>query len=488
MNIFIPLLALLIILIAVMLLRTLSLQKKPQDTTPIEKPRVSGGIAEHLSQIVRIQSVSKIDPTTDEMQPFLEVHKWIARTYPQLNAKLEKEVINSYSLLYEWTGTDSNLAPVLYNAHMDVVPADADTLSKWKVDPFSGEIKENAVWGRGTLDMKNQLVALLESVEALITDGYSPRRTIYLAFGHDEEIMGFQGSKHIVEHLKLKGVRLAAVLDEGGMITEKMLDGVDDPVGLVGITEKGYVTLSLSASGKPGHSSMPPRQTAIGVVSRAIALMDDHPMPARLDHLLPTLKSIAYLLPFGLQFVLANAWLFRPILINQMSKSSQLNALIRTTHAATIIRAGIKDNVLPSNAIAKINCRILPGDTIEDVISHFNRVIDDPRVTIEIDPDSGGWEASAVSEMDTPAFRTLNLVIRQVFERVAVAPFVFLAATDSRHYQPICDHIYKFSPLQTSSEAREGVHGINEHIQINDLQQMEVFFQRLMRVWGEAEF
>jgi len=216
--------------------------------------------------------------------------------------------------------------------------------------------------------------------------------------------------------------------------------------------------------------------------------MDDHPMPARLDHLLPTLKSIAYLLPFGLQFVLANAWLFRPILINQMSKSNQLNALIRTTHAATIIQAGIKDNVLPSNAIAKINCRILPGDTIEDVISHFNRVIDDPRVTIEIDPDSGGWEASAVSEMDTPAFRTLNLVIRQVFERVAVAPFVFLAATDSRHYQPICDHIYKFSPLQTSSEAREGVHGINEHIQINGLQQMEVFFQRLMRVWGEAEF
>ncbi len=488
MNIFIPLLALLIILIAVMLLRTLSLQKKPRDTTPIEKPRVSGGIAEHLSQIVRIQSVSKIDPTTDEMQPFLEVHKWIARTYPQLNAKLKKEVINSYSLLYEWAGTDSHLAPVLYNAHMDVVPADADTLSKWKVDPFSGEIKENTVWGRGTLDMKNQLVALLESVEALITDGYSPRRTIYLAFGHDEEIMGFQGSKHIVEHLKLKGVRLAAVLDEGGMITEKMLDGVDDPVGLVGITEKGYVTLSLSASGKPGHSSMPPRQTAIGVVSRAIALMDDHPMPARLDHLLPTLKSIAYLLPFGLQFVLANAWLFRPILIKQMGKSNQLNALIRTTHAATIIQAGIKDNVLPSNAIAKINCRILPGDTIEDVISHFKRVIDDPRVTIEIDPDSGGWEASAVSEMDTPAFRTLNLVIRQVFERVAVAPFVFLAATDSRHYQPICDHIYKFSPLQTSSEAREGVHGINEHIQINGLQQMAVFFQRLMRVWGEAEF
>jgi len=488
MNIWIPALALLIILLAVMLLRTLRLQKKPQGISPIAKTQASGGIAEHLSEIVRIESVSKTNPSPEDLKAFLRVHDWIAWTYPQLSATLKMEIINSYSLIYEWTGTESSLDPVLFNAHMDVVPADEDTLDKWKVDPFSGEIRDNAVWGRGTLDMKNQLVALLESVEALVAEGFTPRRTIYLAFGHDEEIMGFHGSKHIADALKNRGIRLAAVLDEGGMITEKMLQGVDDPVGLVGISEKGYVTLALSATGKPGHSSMPPRQTAIGTISRAIALMDDNPMPARLDYLLPTLLSIGYLLPFGLQFVLANTWLFKPILIKQISKSNQLNALIRTTHAATMMESGVKDNVLPSRAEAKVNCRVLPGDSIEDVIGHFTKVIDDPRVIIEVDADSGGWEASSVSEIDTPAFRTLNLVIRQVFDRVAVAPFVFLAATDSRHYQPICSHIYKFSPLQTSSEAREGVHGINEHIQINGLQKMVVFFQRLMRVWGEAEF
>jgi carboxypeptidase PM20D1 len=488
MNIWILFLALLIIVIAWMLFRMLRLQKKTLDLSPVEKKEVSDQIAKHLSELVGIASVSRIDPSPEDLRPFLEVHRWIERTYPQLNAVLKKEVINSYSLLYEWKGTDGGLMPVLFNAHMDVVPADKDTLDQWKVDPFSGAIKDGAVWGRGTLDMKNQLVALLESVDALVVEGYTPRRTIYLAFGHDEEIMGFNGSKHIVDHLKAKGVQLAAVLDEGGMITEKILEDVEDPVGLVGTTEKGYATFSISANGKPGHSSMPPRQTAIGIIARAIALMDDHPMPARLDHILPTLLNIGHLLPFSMQFVIANAWLFKPILRKQLAKSAQMNALIRTTHAATMVEGGIKDNVLPSTAEAKVNCRILPGDTIEGVISHFTKVIGDPRVTITIDKNFGGWEASRVSDTDTPAYRTLHLVIQQVFDRVAVAPFVFLAATDSRHYQPICKHIYKFSPLQTSSEGREGVHGINEHIRVDGLKQMAVFFTRLMRVWGEAEF
>ena len=488
MSIWILISALLIILIALMLFRTLRLQKKPVDLSPVERAHVSTQIAEHLSEIVRIQSISRINPAPEDLKPFLEVHEWIARTYPQLNAALKKDVINSYSLLYEWKGTDSGLMPVLFNAHMDVGPADKDTLDQWKVDPFSGTIKDGAVWGRGTLDMKNHLVALLESVEGLAAEGYTPRRTIYLAFGHDEEIMGFHGSKHIVDHLKAKGVQLAAVLDEGGMITEKMLDGVEDPVALVGTTEKGYATLSVSANGKPGHSSMPPRQTAIGIISRAIALMDDHPMPARLDHILPTLLNIGHLLPFGMQFVIANAWLFKPILLKQLAKSKQMNALIRTTHAATLMEGGIKDNVLPSKAEARVNCRLLPGDTIEDMINHFAKVIGDPRVTVAIDEDHGGWEASRVSETDTPAYRTLHLVIQQVFDHVAVAPFVFLAATDSRHYQPICKHIYKFSPLQTSSEGREGVHGINEHIRVDGLKRMTAFFNRLMHVWGDAEF
>ncbi len=488
MNLLIPLLAVLVLALAWMLIQTLRLHKKPEHPASVELQAEFGKIADHLSEIVRFPSVSKIDPLPKDFEPFLNIHAWIEKTYPLLSERLEKKVVNHYSLLYKWSGSESKLAPILFNAHMDVVPADADTIDQWSVDPFSGKVMDGAVWGRGTLDMKNQLVALLDTVEGLIAEGYAPRRTLYLAFGHDEEIMGFQGSKNIAAYLKSQGEKLAAVLDEGGMITEKMLEGVEEPVGLVGITEKGYLTLSLSADGKPGHSSMPPRQTAIGIISRAIALMDDHPMPARLDHILPTLLHIGHLLPFGLQFVIANAWLFKPILLKQLSKSNQMNALIRTTHAATIINGGIKDNVLPSTVKVAVNCRLLPGDSIEDVISYFEKVINDPRVRIQIDEDYGGWEASSVSETATPAYRSLDLVIRQVFDNVTVAPFVFLAATDSRHYQAICRHIYKFSPLQTSPEGREGVHGINEKVRIDGLEKMAVFFNRLIRVWGDAEF
>ena len=322
----------------------------------------------------------------------------------------------------------------------------------------------------------------------MLKEGYTPKRTIYLAFGHDEEIMGFYGAKKILDQLKSKGVKLAAVLDEGSMLTQEMLDGIDGPVGLVGITEKGYLTLELSAQGKPGHSSIPPRQTAVGVIARALALMDDNPMPARLDFILPTLQHIGHLLPFGLQLVIANTWLFKLILLNHLAKTSQMNAMIRTTHAATMIEGGIKDNILPALASAKVNCRLLPGDSVQNVIDHFTKAIGDPRVVISIDEKSGGWGASDVSPTDTPAYLSLDLVIRHIFNNVTVAPFAFLAATDSRYYQSICRNIYKFSPVLLTPEDRSGIHGINERISVDGLGKMVVFFTRLMKVWGEAEF
>jgi carboxypeptidase PM20D1 len=391
-------------------------------------------------------------------------------------------------LLYKWKGTDDHLKPVLFNAHLDVVPVAEDTRSDWSVDPFKGEIKGGFIWGRGTLDMKNQLIAILDSVEDLLKEGYSPKRTIYLAFGHDEEISGLEGSKLIVEDLKNRGVQFAAVLDEGGLLTKGIIGGINEPVGALGMTEKGYVTFVLTAQGEPGHSSIPPRQTAIGIISRAVALMDDNPMPPRLDFVIPMLGSLGHLLPFGQQLVIANAWFFKPLLIKRFASTPQMNAMIRTTHAATIIEGGIKDNILPASASAKVNCRILPGDTVQDVIDHFTKVIGDPRIKITIDEHSGGWEPSGISSITDPAYLTLELVIRQIFENVDVAPFPVLAATDSRYYQPICRNIYKFSPILIGPDDRSGIHGINEKISVAGMGKMVVFFKRLMRVWGEAEF
>ncbi len=481
--------ALILFFIALMLFNTIRLSRYPEDVLPIKIPKIDKEkISHHLSQVIQFESISKEGSAGENAEAFSGIHKWIEKSYPLIKANLEKTTVNKSSLLYKWQGTDSNLAPVLFNAHMDVVPVDEETLTSWNVKPFSGVIEEGYVWGRGAIDMKGQLVGLLDAVEYLQQEKFSPRRTIYLAFGHDEEIMGFQGSMKVVEQLKSRGVKLAAVLDEGGFITSGALPGVEAPFGLIGVSEKGYLTLKLSAAGSPGHSSQPPRQTAVGIISRAIALLDDHPMKPSLDYILPTLKSLGYLLPFSLRFVIANAWLFRDLLIKRLSKSPQLNAMIRTTHAATIIKGGIKDNVLPSAAEAKVNFRLLPGDTIDDVIAHVTRVIEDPRVEVKIDEQNGGWGASDVSPVTTPAYLSLELVTRQIFQNVSIAPFVFLAATDSRHYQSICSNIFKFSPLMLSSEEQHGMHGINERISQKSLVGMAAFYTRIMRVWGEAEF
>jgi carboxypeptidase PM20D1 len=489
MNITLSLLVLFILLITILIIRAvnfhgplLDVQSVPQTDFDLDQ------VAQHLSEVIQIKSISKVNASDADQMPFIELKEWIEKTYPLFSKNLARVIINKYSLLFKWMGTDAKLDPILLNAHMDVVPIDAETLGEWDDDPFSGKISDGYVWGRGTLDMKNQLIAILDSIEGLLKENYSPKRTIYVAFGHDEEISGLHGSTEIVKYLKENNVKFAAVLDEGGMLSEGMLEGVEEPVALVGITEKGYVSLKLTAQGKPGHSSIPPKQTAIGVIARAVALLDDHPMAPRLDFIIPLLRNVGHLLPFKLRFVIANAWLFRPILINQFSKSEQMNAMIRTTHAATIIEGGIKDNILPAAATATVNCRLLPGDSIQDTIDHFNKIINDPRVDVSIDKIAGGWEASIVSPTNTPAYLSLDLVTRQVFNNVTVAPFAFLAATDSRYYAPICNNIYKFSPLKLSQQDRSGIHGINERISIDGIGKMVVFFARLIKVWGEAEF
>jgi carboxypeptidase PM20D1 len=217
-------------------------------------------------------------------------------------------------------------------------------------------------------------------------------------------------------------------------------------------------------------------------------MMDDNRMPATLKNVLPTLKKIGYLLPFSMQFAVANAGILRRMLVKELEKLPETNALIRTTHAATVIEGGIKDNILPAFATATVNMRLLPGDTIEGAMDHFGKAINDPRVKIEIANEASGWEASKISSTEDPAYLTLELVVRQIFDNVPVAPFVFLAATDSRFYQPICNNIYKFSPYLITPEDQTGIHGINERISQDTLAKMVAFYLRLMRVWGDAEF
>ena len=485
---FLMFLGIILLVILIMLLRTFQISVNTMQSSTADLLKVnSHTVSEHLSNAIQIETISKTDMKEVDSAPFIKYHHWLEKTYPKLHNTLQKEVVNDNSLLYYWKGSDPQLKPVLFANHLDVVPVDKATLSAWHAVPFKGEIKQGFVWGRGALDMKNHTIALFNAVEELLNAGFQPKRGVYIAMGHDEEISGKEGAVKIAALLKKRGIKMAAVLDEGGMISKGLMPGIDAPIGLIGIGEKEYATVNLSAKGTPGHSSNPPRQTAIGVLARAIALLDDNPFDTHPELIIETLKHVAYLLPFPVRFVLANAWLLKPVLVKQLEKSVQTNALIRTTHAATVIAGGIKDNVLPSEAHAKINFRILPGDSQEAVLEHINKVVEDPRVKAEIDP-IDAWGPSGVSAIDTPAYKTLELVIRQVFGEMPVAPYLLMFATDARHYQEVSDQLYHFSPLVLEPADMGRMHGIDERISEEALAGMVKFYARLLKVWGEAEF
>jgi carboxypeptidase PM20D1 len=236
-----------------------------------------------LAQALRFATISHEDPAQVDRAPFRELHRFLEESFPQVHHSLKREVIEEYSLLYTWQGTDASLAPALFAGHIDVVPVESGTETEWQYPPFEGCVEEGYIWGRGALDDKVAVLGLLEAAEALLARGFQPHRTIYLAFGHDEEVGGTYGAKRIAALLQQRGVRLEFALDEGLAVTEGIIPKVSKPVAMVGIAEKGYLCLELSAESRGGHSSMPPSETAIGILSAAITRLERHPMPPRRD-------------------------------------------------------------------------------------------------------------------------------------------------------------------------------------------------------------
>jgi len=487
-TILLILLTLLIFLVAFLLFRTLRLHRNENTVEPVEKPPLDKAmIARHLAAAIRCKTISEEQSMNRDYSAWLQLHQVLKENYPLIHKNLIKKEISRYSLLYQWAGKDSSLKPLLFAAHLDVVPVDPLTAGQWSHPPFAGEVDQGFVWGRGALDMKNHLIALMEAVEFLLKSGYSPKRTIYLALGHDEEIFGREGALKIAQWLEEQGVRLGAVLDEGGSIDTGILKGASAPVGVVCIGEKGVLNLKLRATAKPGHSSAPPRQTAIAVIARAVALLAGNPLPASLNSILPLLEKLSVQLPLSWQIMIANPRLFKKRLIRLLEKDPWLNAQIRTTSAATLISGGIKDNILPAEARAVLNYRLQPGDSVEGVLGHVKKIVSDPRVECSLEEEHS-WNPSRYSAVDHPAFFTLELAIRQVFENIPVAPSVFRAATDARHYERICQHVYRFTPLLTAPGDAARIHGIDERVRIDDLEKMVIFFIRLLKLWGESEF
>jgi carboxypeptidase PM20D1 len=435
---------------------------------PLPEMNIPESAAERLAGSLRFRTISHENSNAFDAQEFQGLHAYLAKVFPEVYSQLRVETVDTHSLLYTWNGTDPSLNPILLSGHLDVVPIEPATKDEWDKDPFAGQIVDGFIWGRGAIDNKSAVVGTLEAVEGLLRDGFRPNRTVYLAYGHDEEVGGTQGARQISALLKSRGVVLEMVLDEGGVISDGILTGVSQPVALVGIAEKGFVSIELSTRRGGGHSSLPPKETAIGIVSAAIARLEKYPIRARLDG--PTLElfdRIGPLLPFTQRAVFANLWLTRGLVVRQLESSPVTNAMVRTTAAPTIFEAGSKDNVLPGQARAVINYRILPGDRIADVAEHVRHVINDNRVQVKI---AGRFSAepSAASSTDSHTFRTLELAIRKIIPHVMVAPYLVVVATDARYYSELSSNIFRFLPLRLTEQDIERMHGTNERLAIKE--------------------
>ncbi|MBI3369773.1 MAG: M20 family peptidase [Burkholderiales bacterium] len=459
-----------------------------QGSRQLDVPALAGvavderAAGESLATAIRARTVSSATDAKLNVDQFQILRAHIEATYPKLHAALKREVVGELSLLYTWQGSDASLKPIALMAHQDVVPIAPGTEGDWQAEPWAGTVRDGYVWGRGSWDDKANLIAELEAVERLVASGFKPRRTVYLIFGADEEVGGERGALQIAKLLQQRAVKLDFAIDEGLLIIEGIMPGLKAPAALVGLAEKGSVSLLLQAKATPGHSSMPPPpgRSAIAQISRALLRVDAAPMPSSLigvagqmfDAVGPEFEGFS-------RVALTNRWLFEPLLMRQLEKGQSTNAMLRTTTAPTLMNAGNKENVLPGRAEATVNFRLLPGDTKDDVIRHVKQAIDDPAIAVTELP--GSFPASRVSSADAASYRAINRTVRELFPGTLVAPGLMLGATDSRHFEPFTDNVYRFSPIRATAADLSRFHGTNERISLANLADLIRFYHRLVQ-------
>ncbi|NML16930.1 M20 family peptidase [Azohydromonas caseinilytica] len=474
------------LLVLVVLANTYRKGTRQLDVHPVTHARVDGvAAAQRLAGAVRLRTISHDDARESSAAEFTKLHAYLRAAFPLTHRTLKREIVGGYSLLYTWQGTDPGAKAIMLMAHQDVVPIADGTEKDWEVDPFAGTIKDGFIWGRGSWDDKGNLLSMLEAIESLLGQGFQPKQTIYLVAGHDEEVGGERGAKRIAELLASRSVRLDFVMDEGTLITDGIIKGLDKPVALIGVAEKGILTLAVSAHDEPGHASMPPRDTAIGMLSVALARLEQNQMPAAIsgvaaemfDTLAPEMQGVNRVL-------LSNLWLFGPLVKKELERSRSSNAFTRTTTALTVVRSGNKVNVVPAHAEAYVNFRLLPGDSQEQVIQHARDVIANPAV--EVRRTGAASEASSVSSTSAASYRLMSRTIREIFPGTVVVPGLMVAATDSRHMLPLADHVYRFSPVRATERDLSRFHGTNERLSIESYSQMIAFYHRLISSAGQS--
>lgn len=475
-NILIGVGVLLVGLIAVLAVNTIRYSPPKLELTE----RYSSGVdldraVQALSEAVQFQTVS-----TDISHPdFPAFVTWLEQTYPAVHGATDKEMFHANTILLKWPGRDASLPPVLMAAHFDVVPVAPGSEDRWTYPAFDGAVADGYVWGRGTLDDKGGLIAIMAAAEHMIERGFTPQRDIYFSFGGDEEVGG-QGAFSVAKHLVNSGVRLAWALDEGSFVLDGIVPGLPKPVASINTSEKGYLTLHLTARAEGGHSALPPKITAAGRVARAVDRLQNAPLPGGLDGLSAEFfDAIARHFSLERRVLFANDWLFGPVIETVLSSANTTNAMLRTTTAPTMLSGSSKENVLPTEAVATVNFRLHPRDTVEGVIAHVVAAIDDAEVEVTIAGDHHS-EASPVASSTAQGYVDIEASILAVFGDVIPVPGMTIAATDARHYAMAAEGAYRISPFQLTDDDLARFHGTDERLSIENLERGVDFFALLI--------
>ena len=477
-------LILLAILIVYTLIKAVFFKEEPPKAEEFPEENVhSERACNNLSRAIQIKTISHENEDETDWAEFEKYHQFLREAYPLVHKTLTVEDVSKASLLYKWEGTDPSLDPIAFLAHQDVVPITPGTEDDWTHPAFDGYNDGEFIWGRGALDMKNHLICLMESVETLLEEGYVPKRTVYLCFGHNEEIVAGSnnGAHELSKVLESRGVHLDSIIDEGGAMLPATVKGIlDANLTGVGVAEKGYADFKITVKAKGGHSSQPPKHTAIGILSKKVLNLEKHQFKSKMLPLVFDLFTIiGKRTTYVARLIFCNVKLLRPLILAVLDAIPPAATFVRTTTAVTMSEGSPAANVLPQKASVTVNFRMLPGESIEDVRRHIEKYMGGENVEIEF---IKGKEPSKVSPTNTRSFDTLRRLAVNLDEKNIVAPYLVMGGTDAYNYENVCDNIYRFAPFTVDTKLLLTTHSTNERIPVDQMTQGVTFFKRYIRI------
>ncbi len=468
--------ALLLLFLAVILIRTLAFKPPVEQAHEREEVEFDRDAAMYaLGELVKCKTISRYTHEEEDDAEFEKLIGLLPTLYPNVHKVCTMRRMEDRGLLFHWKGKSEG-DPAVMMAHYDVVPVNED---KWDKPPFAAIIEDGVMWGRGTLDTKVTFNGVLSAADHLIGKGFTPEHDIYFAFSGGEEVNG-KGAVHIVNYFKEKGITPSAVVDEGGAVVEKVFPGVKQPCALIGIAEKGMLDLRYTVQSNGGHASAPKPHTPVGVLARACTRVEGKPFKAHITKPVAEMfDTLGRHSTFVYRMIFANQWCFSPVLDMLAKKSGgEMNALMRTTVAFTQMSGSAATNVIPPTATMVSNIRLNPEDTMDSAIAYIGKTIGDENVTLEA---IQGMNPSRISRTDCEGWDKVSRAVADTWQGSIVSPYLMVQCSDSRHWGVISDRVYRFSAMDLSSAERATIHGNNERIRLESIGRAVEFYIRLMK-------